>query len=422
MNTTLQPIIDYIEDNLTTDLTPHDLANMSGYSLFYFYRLFQQATGLPIMQYLTKRRLIHGIYDIQNGKKMVDAALMYGFGSYSGFLKAFKKEYGLSPSHYLKYTKVSKPYPIQLEKEVYKMMSHINIKSVLQHWGLNVDSISPVVSPNSAIASDHVWEINHCYFLKMFSDQETLNKNLVILNQLDQTQDFLLTKDRQSSICYNDHFFVLLKKISGVPFLSSSIFDNSHEELLIGKMIGQISILLKEVTGDFPKTNLVETVTKWALPKARVFFPGIQYTLDNKINEFKEIYPTLPTQLIHRDLHGANMLIHTNGMVLIDYDLAEYTIRLFDPCYFLTSILSEQFNSPEYNEQVWFELVKDVFNGFQQVTPLTKDEIKAIPYVMISIQLVAIAYFSDFDKYQDLLKINCDITDWLIKNWHNLAL
>lgn len=49
MNTTLQPIIDYIEDNLTTDLTPHDLANMSGYSLFYFYRLFQQATGLPIM-------------------------------------------------------------------------------------------------------------------------------------------------------------------------------------------------------------------------------------------------------------------------------------------------------------------------------------------------------------------------------------
>ena len=43
----LQKSLDYIEDNLQTEITAAELAEMAGFSLFHYYRLFQQATGLP---------------------------------------------------------------------------------------------------------------------------------------------------------------------------------------------------------------------------------------------------------------------------------------------------------------------------------------------------------------------------------------
>jgi len=48
----------------------------------------------------------------------------------------------------------------------------------------------------------------------------------------------------------------------------------------------------------------------------------------------------LPAHLIHRDIHPANMLM-ADGQVsgYLDFDLACVGIRLFDPCYCLTSML-----------------------------------------------------------------------------------
>ena len=44
----IQKSLDYIEDNLQTDITAEELAEEAGFSLFHYYRLFQQATGLPV--------------------------------------------------------------------------------------------------------------------------------------------------------------------------------------------------------------------------------------------------------------------------------------------------------------------------------------------------------------------------------------
>ena len=58
----IQRSLDYIEENLQTDITAAELAQAAGFSLFHYYRLFQQATGLPVMQYILRRRLLHGVY------------------------------------------------------------------------------------------------------------------------------------------------------------------------------------------------------------------------------------------------------------------------------------------------------------------------------------------------------------------------
>ena len=71
----IQKGLDYIEENLQTEITAGELAEMAHISLFHYYRLFQQATGLPVMQYILRRRLLHGIYAIKESSSKTDAAL-----------------------------------------------------------------------------------------------------------------------------------------------------------------------------------------------------------------------------------------------------------------------------------------------------------------------------------------------------------
>ena len=99
--TMIQKSLDYIEENLKAEITAAELAEMAHFSLFHYYRLFQQATGLPVMQYILRRRLLHGVYAMDQGKSKTDAALCYGFDTYAGFYKAFCREFGSTPSAFL---------------------------------------------------------------------------------------------------------------------------------------------------------------------------------------------------------------------------------------------------------------------------------------------------------------------------------
>lgn len=122
--TQIQQTIDYIEENLQTEITAEELAKMVHISLYHYYRLFQQATGLPVMQYILRRRLIHGVYAMKQGSSKVEAALRYGFDTYSGFYKAFCREFGSTPSAFLKSCRAKRPYRIDLEKEEHMTISH----------------------------------------------------------------------------------------------------------------------------------------------------------------------------------------------------------------------------------------------------------------------------------------------------------
>ena len=65
----LQKSIDYIEDNLKAEITAKELSDMAGFSLFHYYRLFQGAIGMPVMQYITRRKLLNALYDMHCGEK-----------------------------------------------------------------------------------------------------------------------------------------------------------------------------------------------------------------------------------------------------------------------------------------------------------------------------------------------------------------
>ena len=91
-------ILDYIEEHLEEKLTNAQLADIAGYSEYHFLQLFKAHTGETVMEYLCRRRLFRAMDEIVAGGRIIDVAFRYGFESHSAFSRAFKREFGCSPS------------------------------------------------------------------------------------------------------------------------------------------------------------------------------------------------------------------------------------------------------------------------------------------------------------------------------------
>ena len=96
VKTTLQ----YIEEHLKDDISLEALSGNAGYSKYHFCRVFKRETGIPVMDYARKRRLVHALADMGKGKDMLGIALDYGFETQGGMIKAFRKVYGDTPGNY----------------------------------------------------------------------------------------------------------------------------------------------------------------------------------------------------------------------------------------------------------------------------------------------------------------------------------
>lgn len=95
---TLQTVLDYIDDNITDEMNIATIADKAGYSVYHFCHVFKEAIGISIMSYVTWRKLQYAIYDLTQGKKVIDVAVEYGFETHGGFTKAFIRCFGFPPS------------------------------------------------------------------------------------------------------------------------------------------------------------------------------------------------------------------------------------------------------------------------------------------------------------------------------------
>ncbi len=94
----MDQIIKYIELHLEDDLTIKQLADVAGYSEYYFIRVFKSYTNQTVMEYICRRRLIKSCDDIISGMRLIDVAMKYGWKSHSAFSKSFNRELGFPPS------------------------------------------------------------------------------------------------------------------------------------------------------------------------------------------------------------------------------------------------------------------------------------------------------------------------------------
>ncbi|MEG0380245.1 MAG: AraC family transcriptional regulator [Kurthia sp.] len=93
--------IEYIELHIKEDPKALDIAHNAGYSVFHFSRIFRLYYGTPLMDFVRKKRLIEARKELKSKRKIIDVAMDFGFQTASGFSKAFRKEFGYSPTVYI---------------------------------------------------------------------------------------------------------------------------------------------------------------------------------------------------------------------------------------------------------------------------------------------------------------------------------
>ena len=94
----LRQVLSYIEDNLSQDLSLQDIAAVATLSVSHFKSLFRETTGLPVHQYLIRRRVERAKTLLAEGKLPISQiALETGFAHQSHLARHMRRVLGVSP-------------------------------------------------------------------------------------------------------------------------------------------------------------------------------------------------------------------------------------------------------------------------------------------------------------------------------------
>lgn len=177
-------------------------------------------------------------------------------------------------------------------------------------------------------------------------------------------------------------------------------FDNDLIAELNGWVIDEIDKYVKKSTLDKNEINIFKEC------------------INELLNGFRNDYYKLPRQVIHRDFHGGNIIFKDEDIVgVIDFDLSQINARLFDICYLCTGSLTTIFNDTEMRDK-WIQFIKAFIQGYQSVNKLTYHEIKSMKNMMLSIEIVMVAYFAR-EGYEDIANNNIKMANYLNELWQN---
>lgn len=403
----IQSVIDYIDDNLDAEFTVDDLCNLAGYSYVHLCRLFNLHIGLSPKEYITRRKSLFAVYEMRNGISKIDIAMNYGFNTYAGFYKAFKREFCCSPSEFIKSYIGNKPYKINILQEENIMVSKTRIKKLLSNWDLQDNEVTNIINENTGKQNENAFYIGNDYVIKYSANLASIKKTTIFADtvKLKNGDDYLQSADL---------YFIVVNRIKGKQLKCEDVFTDTSIAYTIGVNIAQLHNKLIEFdNADFKQVNIYNNCVE-SIDKIQNL---TQEFIDDYKNTFGKIINQLPTQLIHRDINPSNM-IFDNGEFkgFIDFDLTEVNVRIFDICYCATAILSECFSKPNVDINKWLEILENLVAGYDSINKLSDSEKQALPYVIYSIQIICISYFSQYDKYIDLTDINTKMLKWLLEN------
>jgi AraC family transcriptional regulator len=96
-------VLDYIESNLSHELTLSDLAAITGLSRHHFARMFKQTIGVAPYRYVLERRLERAKHLLRVAhSSLVEISLSAGFDSQSHFTSTFHRMVGTTPGEFQK--------------------------------------------------------------------------------------------------------------------------------------------------------------------------------------------------------------------------------------------------------------------------------------------------------------------------------
>lgn len=91
--------LEYLEAHLTEEIDYQHLGKIACCSSYHFQRMFTYMAGMPLSEYLRRRKMSLAAVDLQGGgSKIIDVAMKYGYNSPTAFNRAFQSVHGIAPS------------------------------------------------------------------------------------------------------------------------------------------------------------------------------------------------------------------------------------------------------------------------------------------------------------------------------------
>ena len=90
--------LDDLELHLDGEIDLEKTGRIAGCTAYHFQRMFSYLAGVPLSEYVRRRRMTRAAADLQKGDKVLDVALRYGYESPTAFNRAFRAVHGITPS------------------------------------------------------------------------------------------------------------------------------------------------------------------------------------------------------------------------------------------------------------------------------------------------------------------------------------
>lgn len=266
----IQKVLNYIEDKLEENITIEELAGISYFSKFHFHRIFHAIVGVPVMEYIRKRRLSRAALEIiESNRRITDIALDYQFNTHDAFTRAFKRLYGVSPDEYRKNgTQITLFEKIDLKAQ--KELNRYMISNFIDHR-IDLKSAFMVVGQEIFVSRQEFYEMVENPDSTGSHKIDTLAEHF--FNDIKKTVPNKINLNLD--ICYN---YDCMDGYMSMTCVEVSSLENTQKDT-VGKVIpkNMYAVFSKEfpVTPDIiTAKDLEDTICKYAFG---VWFPYSEY-------------------------------------------------------------------------------------------------------------------------------------------------
>jgi Ser/Thr protein kinase RdoA (MazF antagonist) len=216
----------------------------------------------------------------------------------------------------------------------------------------------------------------------------------------------MLTVSGQPYALHDGNVFCLYSRLPG-NIIHDHYADGAEKRARgFGQAIGRLHMALAEWedTSSYEDMHLLNSISDYVLPTIQekgnrvddgadcLDVEAISAIAADFETGMTPLYERLPKHLIHRDPNPANLLFDGGELSgILDFDLAVRSVRIFDPCYCASSILVSGFGQPE-QRAAWSGILCALLDGYKQYIPLTDAEREAVLPILMSIQLLFMAF------------------------------
>ncbi|SIO29378.1 AraC family transcriptional regulator [Agromyces cerinus subsp. cerinus] len=93
----LNRVVDLVEEHLTEEIDVAGLTAELGTTEYHVRRMFSSLAGMPLSEYIRRRRMTVAAADVLGGRDLLGTAVRFGYGSTEAFNRAFRAVHGISP-------------------------------------------------------------------------------------------------------------------------------------------------------------------------------------------------------------------------------------------------------------------------------------------------------------------------------------